>query len=97
MLVAPPGIGKTVIGTALIAKRARNTLILVHRRPLQDQWRQQLARFLGMDPKEIGEIRGQKSNRTGRIDVAMLQSLLDGDGVKDLVAQYGHVVVCHPK
>ncbi len=97
VLVAPPGIGKTVIGTALIAKRARNTLILVHRRPLQDQWRQQLARFLGMDPREIGEIRGQKSSQTGRIDVAMLQSLFSGRVVKDLVAQYGHIVVdeCH--
>lgn len=97
VLVAPPGIGKTVIGIALIARRARNTLILVHRRPLQDQWRQQLARFLGLDLKEIGEICGQKSSRTGCIDVAMLQSLLRGGEVKDIVAQYGHVVVdeCH--
>jgi superfamily II DNA or RNA helicase len=89
--------GKTVIGTALIARRARNTLVLVRRRPLQDQWRQQLARFLGMDLNEIGEIRGQKSSKTGRIDVAMLQSLLSDGGVKELVAQYGHVIVdeCH--
>lgn len=97
VLVAPPGIGKTVIGIALIAKRARNTLILVHRRPLQDQWRQQLARFLGMDLKEIGEVRGNKPCQNGRIDVAMLQSLVRGHRVNDLVSQYGHVIVdeCH--
>ena len=34
VIVAPPGMGKTVLGTALIAKRGRNTLVLVHRRPL---------------------------------------------------------------
>jgi len=33
VLVAPPGVGKTVIGTYLVAKRRRSTLILVHRGP----------------------------------------------------------------
>jgi superfamily II DNA or RNA helicase len=33
VFVAPPGIGKTVLGTYLVAQRARNTLILVHRKP----------------------------------------------------------------
>jgi hypothetical protein len=37
VLLAPPGVGKTVIGTYLIAARARNTLVLVHRQPLLDQ------------------------------------------------------------
>jgi hypothetical protein len=34
VFVAPPGIGKTVLGTYLIAARGRSTVILVHRRPL---------------------------------------------------------------
>src|SRR5262249_1199087 len=38
VFVAPPGVGKTVIGTYLVASRARSTLVLVHRRPLLDQW-----------------------------------------------------------
>jgi hypothetical protein len=38
VFVAPPGIGKTVLGTYLIAERGRRTLVLVHRQPLLDQW-----------------------------------------------------------
>jgi len=43
VFVAPPGIGKTVLGTYLVAKRGRSTLVLVHRRPLLDQWVAQLS------------------------------------------------------
>lgn len=97
VFVAPPGIGKTVIGTYLVATRACSTLILVHRRPLLDQWLAQLALFLGVDRKTIGVIAGTKRTRTGRVDVAMIQSLVRKDAVADLVAGYGQVIVdeCH--
>jgi len=97
VLVAPPGVGKTVAGIHLIAKRARNTLVLVHRQPLLDQWIAQLALFLDVDPKSIGRIGGGKRAVTGAIDIAMLQSVVRKDSVADLVAEYGHVVVdeCH--
>lgn len=97
VFVAPPGVGKTVIGTYLVAARACSTLILVHRRPLLDQWLAQLFQFLGLDPKEIGQVRGAKRTPTGLIDVAMIQSLVRKDSVADLVAEYGQVIVdeCH--
>ena len=96
-LVAPPGIGKTVAGIYLIAKRSRSTLVLVHRQPLLDQWIAQLALFLNVEPKSIGRIGGGKRHVTGLIDVAMIQSVVRRDAVADLVAEYGHVVVdeCH--
>jgi len=56
VFVAPPGIGKAVLGTYLIAQRTCNTLILVHRKPLLEQWIAQLAIFLGIDAKQIGQI-----------------------------------------
>ena len=97
VLVAPPGTGKTVIGTYLVAARACSTLVLVHRRPLLDQWRAQLAVFLGVDPNVIGQIGAGKRNLTGKIDVAMIQSLVRKESVADFVAGYGQVIVdeCH--
>jgi hypothetical protein len=97
LFVGPPGIGKTVLGTYLIAKRARNTLILVHRKPLLDQWVAQLAMFLGVDQRSIGQIGGGKRRPNGALDVAMIQSLVRKGAVDDRVAGYGHVIVdeCH--
>jgi hypothetical protein len=97
VFVAPPGVGKTVVGTFLVAERKCNTLVLVHRRPLMDQWRAQLSMFLGLDAKEIGQIGGGKRKITGQIDVAMIQSLARKGHVDDLIAEYGYVIVdeCH--
>jgi len=97
VFVAPPGVGKTVVGTWLIAERQCNTLILVHRQPLLDQWVAQLALFLGLDAKDIGRIGGGRHKPNGQLDVAMIQSLVRKESVNDLVANYGHVIVdeCH--
>ncbi len=97
VFVAPPGIGKTVVGTWLIANRQCSTLVLVHRQPLLDQWIAQLSLFLGLDAKEIGRIGGGKHKPNGQLDVAMIQSLVRKDKVDDLVTNYGHVIVdeCH--
>jgi hypothetical protein len=93
ILVAPSGSGKTVVGISIIASRGVNTLVLVNRRPLMEQWRNQLSSFLEIDPKEIGQIGGGKDNRTGLLDIAMLQSLFKNKEVSDLVAEYGQVIV----
>ena len=97
VLVAPPGTGKTVLAIAAIAKRKTNVLILVHRKPIMDQWRLQLSSFLGIDKKDIGQIGGGKNKATGIIDVGMVQSLDLADGVYDGIADYGFIIVdeCH--
>ena len=97
VFVAPPGVGKTVVGAYLVSARRRSTLILVHRKPLLDQWVAQLSMFLGIPSSEIGRIGGGKNKPTGRLDVAMLQSLVRKGNVSDEVAKYGHIIIdeCH--
>lgn len=97
IFVGPPGIGKTVLGTYLVAQRARSTLVLVHRKPLLEQWIAQLAMFLGLDEKAVGQVGGGKRKPNGQLDVAMIQSLVRQEKVDDLVAGYGQVIVdeCH--
>ena len=62
-----------------------------------DQWRLQVASFLGIDKKEIGQIGGGKNKSNGIIDIAMVQSMDLTDGVDDRIADYGFVIVdeCH--
>jgi hypothetical protein len=83
VFVAPPGAGKTVVGAYLAAARGRNTLVLVHRKPILDQWIARLSSFLGLKPKGIGRIGGGKNSPTGRLDVAMIQSLVRKGEVSD--------------
>jgi superfamily II DNA or RNA helicase len=97
IISAPTAFGKTAIAAWLIAARKVNTLLLVHRQQLLDQWRERLALFLGQPAQSIGQIGGGKTLRTGCIDVAVIQSLYRHDEVKDFVAEYGQVIVdeCH--
>jgi superfamily II DNA or RNA helicase len=97
ILCAGTAFGKTVAAIFLIAARKTNTLVLVHREQLLDQWRERLASFLDLPISSIGQIGGGKEKKTGVIDVAIIQSLYRKGVVKDLVAEYGHVVVdeCH--
>lgn len=96
-LVATTGFGKTVVATALIAKRNVNTLIIVHRKQLMDQWVEKLVAFLNVSPEDIGRIGGGKNRITGKIDVTTIQSLTHGGQLKSFITQYGQVIVdeCH--
>ena len=97
VLAATTAFGKTVVAAKLIAERGINTLILVHRQQLLDQWVARLRTFLDVDDAQIGVMRGGKKKPTGFIDVATIQSLVRKGEVSDLVAGYGHLVVdeCH--
>jgi hypothetical protein len=89
--------GKTVVAIWMLVKRGRNALILVHRQQLMDQWKEQLQLFTNLKAKEIGCIGGGHKSTTGIVDIGIIQSLYRKGEVKDLVADYGHVIVdeCH--
>ena len=97
VLAATTAFGKTVVAANIIAERGCNTLVLVHRRQLLDQWVARLGTFLEVPPGTIGVIHGGKKKPTGAIDIALMQSLVRQGVVSDLVANYGHLVVdeCH--
>jgi hypothetical protein len=97
VLAATTAFGKTVVAAWLIAQRGVNTLVLVHRRQLLDQWVERLSTFLDTPARSIGRIGGGRNRPTGKIDVGIIQSLVRRGVVDDRVADYGHVIVdeCH--
>ena len=61
---APTAFGKTAVAIWLISERKVNTLVLVHRGQLLDQWRERLASFLNVPVEFIGRIGGGKEQLT---------------------------------
>jgi len=97
VLCAPTAFGKTVTAAAMIARRGINTLVLVHRTELLKQWQERLQSLLGVDKRVIGTVGGGKAKLTGKIDIAVMQSLSRQGEINPLVENYGHVIVdeCH--
>jgi len=97
VLSATTAFGKTVLGAWLIAKRGVNSLVLVHRQQLLEQWIERLSQFLELPEGTIGRIGGGRKKPTGAIDVAIIQSLVRKCVVSDMVANYGQLIVdeCH--
>lgn len=97
VLCAPTAFGKTVTAAAMIARRGINTLVLVHRTELLNQWQERLQTFLGVGKGVVGSVGGGKSKPTGKIDIAVMQSLSRQGEISPLVENYGHVIIdeCH--
>ena len=107
-LSATTAFGKTVFAIAMIAERKVNTLILVHRKSLLDQWKNHLENFLEINEVVVNDGKKRKSKKQqspigtlysgknsihGIIDIALIQSCFDGNEVSPFVENYGMVIV----
>ena len=112
VLSATTAFGKTVIAAYLIGQRKVNTLVLVNTQALLNQWKRSLSEFLEINevlpelPKKrgrkkerslIGQLGGSKNTLSGFVDIAIMQALVSDNEVRDLVKDYGMVIVdeCH--
>ena len=97
ILCAATGFGKTVVSAKIISNLKMNTLIIVNRNNLLEQWKEKLSYFLDINKKEIGQIGASKENLNGKLDVASFQSLFKKDNLEELIKVYGLVIIdeCH--
>ena len=97
VLSASTAFGKTVVALMMIAKRKVNTLILVHRVQLIEQWKARIMSFLDIKADQVGVIGGGVNKPKNMIDIATIQSLCKKGEVADIVENYGFVIVdeCH--
>ncbi len=97
VLCAPTAFGKTVTAAALIARRKVSTLVLVHRTELLRQWQERLTSFLEIPKGGLGVIGGGKKKPSGKIDIAVMQSLSRREDLAALLDGYGQIIVdeCH--
>jgi len=90
LCIAPPGFGKTLIGAKMIELRAVNTLVVVNKNMLLDQWIQRFIDYFEMDKKDIGFLGKGKNKLNNKLDIATMQSLKNNI---DLIKDYSFVIV----
>lgn len=97
VLLAPPGAGKTVMGCALIAERKVASLILVHRKPLMEQWRSRISEFLGLQKGDVGTLGKDTEIPESGIVIGMIQTLVKSEFPAALLAPFTQIIIdeCH--
>lgn len=90
VLIAPPGFGKTAVAAAVLEKRGVNTLILVNKSNLLDQWVERLCEYFNVDVKTIGKLGNGKKKLNSNLDIATLQSLKNRP---ELIEEYSQIII----
>ncbi|MCK4906443.1 MAG: DEAD/DEAH box helicase [Spirochaetes bacterium] len=98
VLVAPTGIGKTIMACSLIATRKKPVLILLHRSELITQWIDKLTSSLeNIEKKDIGVLGSGRKKLKGTVDIAMIQTMSKKVELEDVFKQYDFIIIdeCH--
>ena len=82
------GVGKTVYGLYLIARRRQPALVVVHTRDLAMQWVERVEEFLGIPGREVGMIGGGRDKVGQAVTVATVQSVYSR--ARELRKRIGH-------
>lgn len=109
ILHAATAFGKTVVGSAIIAQKKINTLIILESSALIEQWKEALEKFLnineGLPTYEtktgrvrkrkslIGTLQGAHDSMTGILDIAMAGSLCKKGKYHKMMNEYGLVLI----
>ena len=109
ILHASTAFGKTIVCCEIIARHKINTLVLVDKSDLMNQWIQRLNEFLIIKedlPRYktpsgqvrtrktlIGSLQGAHDTLTGIVDVAMIRSIKKKDGFHPMLEKYGQVIM----
>jgi len=94
LCVAPPGFGKTLLGAKMIELREVNTLVIVNKNMLLDQWIERFVDYFEYDKKDIGYLGKSKNTLNDKLDIATMQSLKNNINI---IKNYSFVIVdeCH--
>ncbi|HEX2959231.1 MAG TPA: DEAD/DEAH box helicase family protein [Chitinispirillaceae bacterium] len=111
ILCGTTAFGKTVVAIKLIAEIKVNTLIIVDKISLLDQWKKKLQTFLHFPNESIEALKKEsdksnypigilgdgKNTTTGIIDIALVQSLSRSENLEEIIGKYGMIIVdeCH--
>jgi superfamily II DNA or RNA helicase len=92
--VAPPGFGKTLIASQMIKTRGVNTLVIVNKNMLLDQWISRFVDYFEYDKQDIGFLGKSKNKLNSKLDIATMQSLKNNINI---IKDYSFVIVdeCH--
>ena len=109
ILCATTSFGKTVVSTYMIAQRKTNTLILLEKSSLIDQWKAALERFLEIEEplpiyktptgriktrtSHVGLLQASHDSTNGIIDIAMVGSLCKKGVFHRRLENYGMILV----
>lgn len=92
---APTGSGKTHVALSAFSRIGQRTLVIVRDRQLLEQWVRKARKHLGMEPPQIGVVRGGRSRRVGSCLTLALQQTLwtRGFPLDDFARQFGAVAI----